>query len=353
MSHEVYIKRCLQIAKNGLGTTAPNPSVGAVLVLNNKIIGEGFTSAYGGPHAEVNAIATVENKALLKQATLYVTLEPCAHYGKTPPCADLIVQYQIPNVVIGCIDINNLVAGKGVALLRKAGVHVTVGVLEEACKEHHKRFFTVQQHKRPYIVLKWAATKDGYIAPESKKAQEPVWISNSFSQQLVHKIRSTEQAILVGTETVIADNPALNIRSWAGVHPVRIVLDQNLRIPADAKVFDGTIKTIVLTAAKTAPKSSVKNLVFEPIEFPSTNQVESDFAQNICKVLLKHSIQSVLIEGGRKTLQTFIDANLWDEAYVFEGNPIFGTGTKAPVFNSKIGAETRIKNDLLKIYFND
>lgn len=353
MSQEFYIQRCIQIAKNGLGTTAPNPSVGAVIVFKDKIIGEGFTSAYGGSHAEVNAIAAVKEKKLLKQATLYVSLEPCSHFGKTPPCADLIVQHQIPKVVIGCVDSNSLVAGKGIARLRKAGIHVTVGVLEAACKEHHKRFFTVQLKKRPYIVLKWATTKDGYIAPESKKIHKPVWISNLFSQQLAHKIRSFEQAILVGTETVIADNPTLNIRNWAGEHPVRIVLDRTLRIPADATVFDGAVKTIVITANKTVPKNSRENIIYESIEFPHLQDEESDFAQTICNVLQKHSIQSVLIEGGGQTLQTFINAKLWDEAYVFVGDHVFGSGTKAPIFNSNIESEIRIQNDLLKKYNND
>jgi diaminohydroxyphosphoribosylaminopyrimidine deaminase/5-amino-6-(5-phosphoribosylamino)uracil reductase len=238
----------LQIAKKGLGTARPNPSVGAVVVYQNKIIGEGYTSAYGGSHAEVNAINSVEDKTLLAEATMYVTLEPCSHFGKTPPCADLLVKHQFKNVVIGCLDTNTLVAGKGIERLKKAGLNVLVGVLEAACLEHQKRFFTVQNKKRPYIILKWAETKEGYIAPKFKEEQKPIWISNSYSQQLVHKWRSEEHAILVGTNTVIADNPMLNVRSWSGQNPVRIVLDRTLRIPSDASVFDGTVKTIVITA---------------------------------------------------------------------------------------------------------
>ncbi|MGK0422355.1 MAG: diaminohydroxyphosphoribosylaminopyrimidine deaminase, partial [Polaribacter sp.] len=229
--HKIYIKRCLQIAKNGFGTTRPNPSVGAVIVHQNKIIGEGFTSPFGSNHAEVNAIKAVKNKKLLKEATIYVTLEPCSHFGKTPPCADLIVKHQLKQVVIGCLDTNSLVAGKGVERLKNANIEVIVGVLEDECRIHHKRFFTVQEKKRPYIILKWAETKDGFVAPFSKNENKPVFISNTYSQQLVHKLRSKEHAILVGTNTVLADNPKLNVRSWFGKSPVRIVLDRTLRIP--------------------------------------------------------------------------------------------------------------------------
>ena len=235
-NHEFYIKRCLQIAKNGIGTSRPNPSVGAVIVCDQKIIGEGFTSNYGQNHAEVNAVNAVKNKDLLKEATIYVTLEPCSHFGKTPPCADLLIKHQFNKVVIGVVDANNLVAGKGIDRLKKAGIQVVVGVLEDECKAHHKRFFTVQEKKRPYIILKWAETKDGFTAPLTKNEQKPIWISNKISQQVVHKFRSEEQAILVGTNTVVADNPKLNIRSWSGNNPVRIVLDRNLRIPKKDKL---------------------------------------------------------------------------------------------------------------------
>ena len=347
MNHDFYIQRCLQIAKNGIGSTSPNPSVGAIIVLNNKIIGEGFTSAYGGHHAEVNAIHAVANKALLKQATLYVTLEPCAHFGKTPPCADLIIKHQLKNVVIGCVDTNEQVAGKGIKRLEDAGVNVIVGVLEDACKEHHKRFFTVQNKKRPYILLKWAETKDGFIAPETKTAQKPVWISNAFSQQLVHQLRSEEHAILVGTNTVIADNPKLNVRSWTGDSPIRIVLDQNLRIPSEANVYDGSVKTIVITAPKRKSQKHKEDIVFEPIDF------SKNVAEQICEVLQKHQIMSVIIEGGTQTLQTFIDANLWDEAKVFVGDTNLEKGVSAPVLSAKKTTETSIKNDLLITYIHD
>ncbi|WP_237267410.1 bifunctional diaminohydroxyphosphoribosylaminopyrimidine deaminase/5-amino-6-(5-phosphoribosylamino)uracil reductase RibD [Tenacibaculum todarodis] len=337
----------MQLAKNGIGNTRPNPSVGAVIVHDNKIIGEGFTSAYGGNHAEVNAINSVENKELLKQATIYVTLEPCSHFGKTPPCADLIVKHKIPNVVIGCVDTNSLVAGKGIERLENAGINVTVGVLEAECLEHHKRFFTVQNKKRPYIILKWAQTQDGFIAPISKDEQKPVWISNQYSQQLVHKWRSEEHAILVGTNTVVADNPKLNVRSWSGNNPVRIVLDANCRLDKKANVFDGSVETIVLVDSRNKKQEVGSNLIFEQIDF------SKNIAKQICEVLQKHKIQSVIIEGGRQTLQTFIDENLWDEARVFTGETSFESGVAAPQFSAKLSSEEKIKSDTLKIYRND
>ncbi|REH48739.1 diaminohydroxyphosphoribosylaminopyrimidine deaminase [Tenacibaculum gallaicum] len=353
MNHEKYIQRCLQLAKKGVGTTRPNPSVGAIIVHNSKIIGEGFTSPYGGSHAEVNAINSVQNQELLKEATIYVTLEPCSHHGKTPPCADLIIKKGIPNIVIGCIDTNSLVSGKGIERLRKAGRNVIVGVCEEACKEHHKRFFTVQNKKRPYIILKWAETKDGFIAPLTKDEQKPVWISNKYSQQLVHKWRSEEHAILVGTNTVIADNPSLTVRSWKGNNPVRVVIDKNLRIPSEVTVFDEDVQTIIITEAEkeisviSNDSEKSQKLIYEQIDF------SSQVAKQICEVLHKHQIQSVIIEGGAQTLQTFIDANLWDEAKVFIGDVSFGEGVKRPIINTKLSSEEKIDNDILRIYRND
>jgi diaminohydroxyphosphoribosylaminopyrimidine deaminase/5-amino-6-(5-phosphoribosylamino)uracil reductase len=352
LNHEKHIQRCLQIAKNGIGTTRPNPSVGAVVVVHDKIIGEGFTSPYGGNHAEVNAINSVKDKTQLKEATIYVTLEPCSHVGKTPPCADLIAKHQIKNVVIGCVDSNSLVAGKGIKRLKDAGCNVIVGVLEEACRAHHKRFFTVQDKKRPYIVLKWAATKNGFIAPFTKSDTKPVWISNTYSQQLVHKWRAEEHAILVGTATVIADNPTLNVRNWKGNNPIRIVLDRTLRITKEASVFDKTIKTIVITEQKKEEfeqgiSSVEEKLIYEQIVF------SSNLAQQICEILQKHQIQSVLIEGGLQTLQTFIDANLWDEARIFVGENEFKEGVRAPVISGTLVEEMKIKNDSLKIVVND
>lgn len=332
-NHKIYIKRCLEIAENGLGTTRPNPMVGAIIVHNNSIIGEGYTSEYGGNHAEVNAINAVANKSLLKEATLYVTLEPCSHYGKTPPCSDLIIKHQIPNVVIGCIDDNKKVAGKGIASLQKNDVNVTVGVLEDDCKTHHKRFFTFHNKKRPYVILKWAETADGFIAPKTKNELKPVWITNAFSRQLVHKWRAEEHAILVGTNTVIQDNPSLTVRDWIGQNPTRVVIDSDNKLSKKYAVFNNDAETIVIN----------KNTI----------DFSKKIAQQICDVLYKKEVNSVIIEGGAKTLQTFINENLWDEARVFIGNTSFKSGVKAPVFNEKLIAEEKIMTNSLKIYLND
>jgi diaminohydroxyphosphoribosylaminopyrimidine deaminase/5-amino-6-(5-phosphoribosylamino)uracil reductase len=258
-----------------------------------------------------------------------------------------LVKHQFKNVVIGTLDSNVLVAGKGIERLENAGINVIVGVLENECRTHHKRFFIFQEKKRPYIILKWAETQNGFIAPLTRNEQAPVWISNTFSKQLVHKIRSEEQAILVGTNTVIADNPKLNIRSWKGQNPTRIILDSSLRIPKNSNVFDGSVKTIVLTESNIEDIESRRNLIFERINF------YENVAKQICEVLQKHNIQSVLIEGGTQTLQTFIDADLWDEANVFIGDVSFKKGVKAPNFSAKSVLETHIKNDILKKYKND
>lgn len=331
--NEIYIKRCIEIAKNGLGYTRPNPMVGAVIVNNKKIIGEGYTSAYGGPHAEVNAINSVKNKNLLKTATLYVTLEPCSHFGKTPPCSDLIIKNEIPNVVIGCIDDNEQVAGRGVKKLIDAGVNVTVGVLETTCKTHHKRFFTFHNKKRPYIILKWAETSDGFIAPITKNEQKPVWITNKHSRQLVHKWRTEEQAILVGTNTALQDNPNLTVRDWTGQNPIRIVIDKDNKLSKNFNVFNNEAKTILINS---------KNADFS-----------KPLAKQICNVLFKNDINSVIIEGGAKTLQTFINENLWDEARIFYGKTSFKEGVKAPKLIGSLISTENVKGDILKIYKND
>lgn len=327
------MKRCLEIAKNGLGSTRPNPMVGSVIVHNNKIIGEGYTSKYGGNHAEVNAINAVTDKSLLKASTLYVTLEPCSHFGKTPPCSDFIIKHQIANVVIGCMDDNEQVAGQGIKKLKNAGCNVIVGVLEDDCKAHHKRFFTFHNKKRPYIVLKWAETLDGFIAPSTKKNNTPVWITNTFSRQLVHQWRSEEQAILVGTTTVAQDNPSLTVRDWTGQNPIRIVIDRKNKCSKKHAIFNAAAETIVI---------SEKEINFD-----------SNVAKQICDLLHKKNINSMIIEGGAKTLQTFIDENLWDEARVFTGNTTFKQGVKAPVFSGRFIIEKKIKTDSLKIYQND
>jgi diaminohydroxyphosphoribosylaminopyrimidine deaminase/5-amino-6-(5-phosphoribosylamino)uracil reductase len=248
--HEKYIKRCIELAKNGLGTTYPNPLVGSVIVFENQIIGEGWHQKAGKPHAEVHAINSVKDISLLSKATIYVSLEPCSHFGKTPPCSDLIIENNIPNVVIGTVDPNEKVAGKGIQKLIDAGIHVTIGILENECNELNKRFFTFHQKKRPYIILKWAETADGFIAPVFKNKQQPVWITNPSSRQLVHKWRSEEQAILVGTQTVLDDNPSLSVRDWTGNQPIKIILDPKNRLDENLTVFNSDEKTLVISEHK-------------------------------------------------------------------------------------------------------
>ena len=347
--HEFYLQRCIQLAKNAIGNTYPNPLVGSVIVYDDQIIGEGWHKKAGEPHAEVNAINSVKDKSLLKKATIYVSLEPCSHFGKTPPCSDLIIANKIKRVVIGTMDPFAKVQGRGIQKLMSAGCEVILGVLEEESQELNKRFFTFHQHQRPYIILKWAQTKDGFIAPETQNSREPVWITNSGSKQLVHKWRSEEQSILVGTETAIKDNPKLNTRLWEGKNPVRVVLDRNLRIPADSHLLDGNIKTIVIIDAKTEIPSAFEkeNIHFEKLNF------NLNLAEEICKVLFQHKLQSVIIEGGKQTLQTFIDANLWDEARVFTGKAFFKNGIKAPTFSGRIIEKQEIASDQLEIYKND
>ncbi len=343
-NHKHYIARCIELAKNGFGTTYPNPMVGSVIVYNDEIIGEGWHRKAGEPHAEVNAIRSVKDKTLLEKATIYVSLEPCSHFGKTPPCCDLIIENEIPNVVIGTVDSNIKVAGNGIKRLKEAGANVVVGVLEKECYELNQRFFTFHEKKRPYIILKWAQTQDSFIAPLEKKEQKPVWITNPNSRQLVHKWRAEEQAILVGTQTVIDDNPQLNTRDWEGNNHIRIVIDQNNRIPKTAHVFDNQVKTIVFSKNKTMLAS--ENIIYESIDF------QQNIAKQILERLYQHQIQSIIIEGGSQTLQTFIDANLWDEARVFIGNSQFGKGIKAPVLNTAPSKKEKIGTDELLIIRN-
>jgi len=345
----LYMERALQLAKNGQGSAAPNPMVGAVVVYENSIIGEGYTSAYGGPHAEVNAINSVKDRQLLSKAILYVTLEPCSHHGKTPPCADLIIEHKLSRVVIGILDPHDKVSGKGVKRLKDAGCNVSIGALAKECEDHHKRFLTFHKKQRPYIILKWAETYDGFIAPNqikrSREAQ-PYWISNKYSRQLVHKWRSQEQAILVGTNTVLHDNPMLNVRQWFGKSPIRIVLDKDLNIKGNYHILDQSVKIIIFTEVK--DKSQWLNGInYEVIDFTKSRP------QQICEVLHKHNIMSVLIEGGAKTLQSFIDANLWDEARVVSGKIKFGDGLKAPEFSGNIASTVELEADIITIYEND
>ena len=337
--NEKYIRRCIELARNGLGTTYPNPLVGSVIVYDGKIIGEGWHKKSGESHAEVNAVKAVKDKSLLKKATIYVSLEPCRHFGKTPPCCDLIIKNNIPNVVIGTVDPNVKVAGNGIKKLIEAGIHVTVGVLEEECNALNKRFFTFHKKKRPFIVLKWAESQDGFIAPTEKLEKKPVWITNQYSRQLVHKWRTEEQAILVGTQTAIDDNPKLNARDWSGKNPIRLVIDQNNRIEKNNHIFDNQAVTIVFS--KSIDTIKKENTIFEILDF------EKNIAEQIVQILNQHQIQSVIIEGGRQTLQTFIDANLWDEARVFVGSIKFKEGTRAPTLSKNQFKKQSIGTDEL------
>jgi diaminohydroxyphosphoribosylaminopyrimidine deaminase/5-amino-6-(5-phosphoribosylamino)uracil reductase len=347
--HEKYILRAIELGKNGLGTTAPNPMVGSVIIHKNIIIGEGFTSPFGGAHAEVNAIRSVNNKELLKKSTLYVTLEPCAHHGKTPPCADLIISYKIPRVVIGIKDPHHKVGGKGIEKLLAAGCEVVTPVLESRCRDHHRRFLTFHEKKRPYIILKWAQTRDGFIAPSSNKREkdpQPFWITNRYSRQKVHQWRSEEQAVLTGTNTVLLDNPKLTTRSWSGNSPIRIILDKDLKTPTSYNIFDKTAETLIFSQSD-VPTNAQQGIQYECIDF------SQNVASQICDTLFKRNIQSVIIEGGATTLTTFIKANLWDEARIFTGPNTFNMGLKAPEIKGNEINQTHLGQDTLTILRND
>lgn len=341
------MSRCIQLAQNGLGRTYPNPMVGSVIVYNDSIIGEGWHQKAGEAHAEVNAIKSIKDKSLLKKATIYVSLEPCSHYGKTPPCSNLIIESGIKRVVIGTVDPFSEVSGKGIKKLMDAGCEVIVGIRERECRELNQRFFTFHLQKRPYIILKWAASDDGFLSPLPQPGKrQPVWITNRYSKQLVHKWRAEEEAIMVGTNTAVNDNPKLNTRLWRGEHPVRVVLDRKLRIPEDSHLFDDSIKTVIITE-NNCPERTSRNVIFETVDF------NRDLVTQVCEVLWRHEIQSVIIEGGRETLQTFIDSDKWDEARLFIGKVQFGEGTRAPQPSGKLITEVKIASDTLKIYKND
>jgi diaminohydroxyphosphoribosylaminopyrimidine deaminase/5-amino-6-(5-phosphoribosylamino)uracil reductase len=339
--------RCIQLAKNGLGTTYPNPLVGSVIVFNERIIGEGWHHQSGSGHAEVNAISSVENKDLLKESTIYVSLEPCSHHGKTPPCADLIITSGIKKVIVGSRDPNPKVAGRGIQKLINNGCELRTGVLESACDKLNKRFFTFHHKKRPFIFLKWAESSDGFLAPLVAKRtskKEPIWISNQYSRQLVHKTRTTEQAILVGTTTVELDNPTLTARDWIGTNPWRVVIDRQLRLAEEVSVLNGKVKTIIITEKETINKD---NQFYEKIDF------SENIASQICDVLYRYQIQSLIVEGGLRTLQTFIDEELWDDALIFRGNVNFKNGIATPKFQGSLFSEEKIKTDTLLQFKNN
>jgi diaminohydroxyphosphoribosylaminopyrimidine deaminase / 5-amino-6-(5-phosphoribosylamino)uracil reductase len=326
---EKYMLRALQLAKLGGTATKSNPLVGAVIVCNNEIIGEGYHQKYGEAHAEVNAVNAVKDKSVLKEATIYVTLEPCSHFGKTPPCADLLVKHQFKRVVIAQIDPFSEVSGRGIEKLRNAGILVDCGVLEEEAQELNKRFITFNTKKRPYITLKWAQTKDGFIDRDRSSGSETGinWISQPETQVITHQIRSTEQAILVGWRTIQNDNPSLTTRAFKGENPLRIVIDPQLKAPKEAAVFTDGNKTIVFNLLKDEEIGAVRYFKGKDMD-----------PQSILEALFEGNIQSVLIEGGANTLSRFIESGLWDEALVITGKNVFKNGLKAPVI-SKIPAK--------------
>jgi diaminohydroxyphosphoribosylaminopyrimidine deaminase/5-amino-6-(5-phosphoribosylamino)uracil reductase len=324
MNHEdKYMYRCLQLARIGNGYVAPNPMVGAVIVHNDHIIGEGYHRRYGESHAEPNAIRSVKETALLSESTLYVNLEPCSHYGKTPPCASLIINSGIPKVVIGTTDPNPKVSGKGITMLRNAGVEVVVGVLEDECNELNKRFFIWQCERRPFVLLKWAQTRDGFIDAKRSTAESgPVLISNLMTKQFTHKYRAQNQAIMVSTNTAVLDNPNLSVRRWAGKNPVRITIDRTGRIPDSHHLKDESTHTLVFTAL--ADRRSSAKLEYITINF------SEDILRQVLDTLARYAIHSVLVEGGSQLLNSFIASGLWDEAHVEISTSELHDGVPAP-----------------------
>lgn len=351
---EIFMARCLELARCGEGSVSPNPMVGAVVVHDGKIIGEGYHIKHGQAHAEVNAIAAVKDKSLLPESTIYVNLEPCSHFGKTPPCADLIKDMRIPRVVVASTDPNPLVAGRGVDTLRKAGRDVTVGVLEQEALELNRRFYTFHTQKRPYVILKWAQTLDGYIDAIRKEGDPiaPIWITNELSRRLVHKWRSDEQAIMVGTNTVEKDNPKLNVRDWSGSSPLRVVLDRKLRLPASSSVYDGSVPTLVFmgnnaSASQRKPElQSIPELELLTIDFAKSIE------QQVLTELYQRGVLSVIVEGGAALINNFVRKNLWDESRVFVGNTFFGDGVKAPNLTGELYSYDEIGDSKLFTYRN-
>lgn len=335
---EKFMQRGIELALLGQGNVAPNPMVGAVIVYNGKIIGEGYHQEFGESHAEVNAINNVKDKSILSESTIYITLEPCAHHGKTPPCADLIVKHQFKRVIIGCMDTYSEVSGKGIQRLKNAGIDVKTGCLEVECRELNKQFFAFHEKKRPFVFLKWAQTVNGKMDKGSND-KSVTWISSPESKTLVHQWRKNHQAILVGRNTIENDNPSLTVRSVTGKNPIRIVLDSNASLTSDFNVFNNEARTIVFNLKKQE--------VINTIEFV---QLENMSPNSILQKLTELNIISVLIEGGAKTLQSFIDADLWDEAGILEANISFEEGTNAPTFKTKSNYSFKYFGDTISMY---
>lgn len=348
MTDELYMQRCLELASLGMGSVSPNPLVGCVIVNDGKIIGEGYHEKFGEAHAEVNAIKSVTEKygdqaaALLANATAYVSLEPCAHFGKTPPCADLLVKHRLKRVVIGNRDPFEGVDGKGIEKLKNAGIEVVSGILEAECSKLNRRFFTRIRKQRPYIVLKWATTADGYFA---RKDGVQEWVSGPMAKTLVHKWRTEEDAILIGKRTAIVDNPQLNARAWEGKSPLRILIDRNLEVPQSNHIYNDLAKTVIFNEHKTEVHNNIHYIQMEDMQYY--------LPQKIAFQLYLMDIQSVIIEGGANILHQFIDGNLWDEARVFTANKIWNEGVRAPQINGYIADQFTLDNDKVTIFLNN
>ena len=337
MNDAAFMERCLFLAKKGLGNTYPNPLVGCVIVYEGKIIAEGWHKKAGGNHAEREAILNIRDQSLLSKSSLFVNLEPCDHYGKTPPCTDLILEMKIPRVIIGCLDQNKRVLGKGLEKLKQAGCEVKIGVLESKCQKLNRRFFSFHQKKRPYVILKWAESMDGFIAP--KENQKKYWLTNPLSKQLVHQWRSQEQSIMIGVQTVLNDNPKLDTRLWNGKNPVSIVIDPSQKLSKTDGDFNLMKKKFITIKNENKDKNK-DQLSIKP--------------QEILDQLFNNSLQSVIIEGGTKTLQNFIDAELWDEARVFVTKKKLISGLKGPVFRRNANYKSsKIIEDTLLTYHKD
>lgn len=338
-THEYFIDKCISLARKGALEVSPNPMVGCVIVNDGEIIGEGYHKEYGKNHAEVNAIHSVKDKSELKNSILYVNLEPCCHHGKTPPCTDLIVKYNIPKVVIGCVDTFSKVSGKGIKKLKDNSVEVIYGVLEKDCIELNKRFFCYHIKKRPYIILKWAKSKDNFIAPINQ--EKPFWMTSEKSKKLVHSWRAEEDAILVGRKTVVADNPSLTVRMCKGKNPIRIIIDKNLSLDKKSNVFDDQAETIVF--------NNIKSAIID-----KTTYLKTDFNylnEDILNQLYNRSILSLIVEGGTITINSFIDKNLYDEIRVFTTDKLLEKGINSPVLpDINLIKTSIINNDKLEVF---
>jgi len=346
--HERYMRRCLELARLGMGSVSPNPMVGAMLVHGGGILAENYHKKLGGPHAEALVVEEVLGKhggdaaEIFRQATMYVSLEPCAHYGKTPPCAKLLADYRIGRVVVACRDPFHKVNGEGIRILQEAGIDVIEGVLASEALWLNRRFMTRVVHQRPYIILKWAQTADGYMAPADRTQR---WITGPSAKQLVHRWRSEEDAVLVGTRTALADNPQLTVREWQGRNPKRILIDRQLAVPANAELFDGSAETIVFNALKTDWAGNIKYIALEDMQWY--------LPQKIAYQLYLMDVQSLIVEGGRRTLDLFIDAGLWDEARVFTSQQRWGSSTAAPTLHAASAESQVIGSDRLDVYYRN